>query len=64
MKYTRKGFFKSIFGGLVAASTVPSLVKSEEATQPPQFLSVNKEILRIGTILLIKKALKTKFLQQ
>jgi hypothetical protein len=43
----RKGFFKTLFGGFVAASTIPSLVKAEEAPQPPQFLSVNKEILRI-----------------
>jgi len=47
MKYTRKGFFKSIFGGLVAASTVPSLVKSEEATQPPKDLLLSREALRI-----------------
>ena len=47
MKYTRKGFFKSIFGGIVAASTVPSLVKSEEATQPPKDLSLSREVLRI-----------------
>ncbi len=43
----RKGFFKTLFGGFVAASTIPSLAKAEETAQPPQFLSVNKEILRI-----------------
>jgi hypothetical protein len=47
MKFTRKGFFKSIFGGFVAAAATPSLIKAEETPQPPQFLSVNKEILRI-----------------
>lgn len=47
MSMDRKGFFKTLFGGFVAASTIPSLVKAEEAPQPPQFLSVNKEILRI-----------------
>jgi len=47
MSMDRKSFFKTLFGGFVAASTVPSLIKAEEAPQPPQFLSVNKEILRI-----------------
>lgn len=47
MDMNRKGFFKTIFGGFVAASTIPSLAKAEETAQPPQFLSVNKEILRI-----------------
>lgn len=47
MKFTRKEFFKSIFGGFVAAAATPSLIKAEETPQPPQFLSVNKEILRI-----------------
>ena len=43
----RKGFFKTVFGGFVAASAAPFLIKAEETPQPPQFLSVNKEILRI-----------------
>jgi hypothetical protein len=47
MSMNRKGFFKTLFGGFVAASTIPSLAKAEETAQPPQFLSVNKEILRI-----------------
>lgn len=47
MKYTRKGFFKSIFGGLVAASTVPSLIKAEENIQPPEDLAIGREALRI-----------------
>ena len=45
----RKGFFKTIFGGFVAASTAPSLIKAEDTPQPPQYLSVNKEILRIDS---------------
>ena len=43
----RKGFFKTLFGGFVAASTVPSLVKAEEAPQPPKDLSLSREVLRI-----------------
>ena len=43
----RKGFFKTLFGGFVAASTVPSLVKSEEAPQSPKDLSLSRETLRI-----------------
>jgi hypothetical protein len=45
----RKSFFKTLFGGFVAASTAPSLIKAEEAPQPPQYLSVNKEILKIDS---------------
>jgi hypothetical protein len=45
----RKSFFKTLFGGFVAASTVPSLIKAEETPQPPQYLSVNKEILKIDS---------------
>jgi hypothetical protein len=33
MKFTRKGFFKSIFGGFVAAAATPSLIKAEEKPQ-------------------------------
>ena len=45
----RKGFFKTLFGGFVAASTVPSLVKAEETPQPPKDLSLSREVLRIDT---------------
>ena len=43
----RKGFFKTLFGGFVAASTVPSLIKAEETPQPPKDLSLSREALRI-----------------
>ncbi len=33
MKFTRKGFFKSIFGGVLTAVAVPSLLKAEEKSQ-------------------------------
>ena len=45
----RKGFFKTLFGGFVAASTVPSLVKAEDNPQPPKDLSLGREVLRIDT---------------
>ena len=45
----RKGFFKTLFGGFVAASTAPSLIKAEETPQPPEDLALGKEILRIDT---------------
>ena len=32
----RKGFFKTIFGGFLAATAAPSLLKSEEKPQPIQ----------------------------
>jgi len=32
----RKGFFKTIFGGILAATAAPSLLKSEEKPQPIQ----------------------------
>ena len=47
MSMNRKGFFKTLFGGFVAASTVPSLVKAEETPQPPKDLSLGREVLRI-----------------
>ena len=47
MSMNRKGFFKTLFGGFVAASTVPSLVKAEETTQPPKDLALGREALRI-----------------
>ena len=49
MSMDRKGFFKTLFGGFVAASAAPSLIKAEETPQPPQYLSVNKEILKIDS---------------
>jgi len=33
MSMDRKGFFKTLFGGFVAASTIPSLVKAEDTNQ-------------------------------
>ena len=42
----RKSFFKTIFGGFVAASAA-SLAKAEETTQPPEDLALGKETLRI-----------------
>jgi len=32
----RKGFFKTLFGGILAATAAPSLLKSEEKPQPIQ----------------------------
>jgi hypothetical protein len=49
MGMDRKGFFKTLFGGFVAASTVPSLVKAEDNPQPPKDLSLSREVLRIDT---------------
>ena len=43
----RKGFFKTLFGGFVAASAAPSLIKAEENPQPPKDLALGKETLRI-----------------
>ena len=48
MKFTRKGFFKSIFGGFVAAAATPSLIKAEENIQPSKDLSLNNGNLGIG----------------
>lgn len=45
----RKGFFKTLFGGFVAASAVPSLVKAEDNPQPTKDLSLSGEALRIDT---------------
>jgi len=49
MSMNRKGFFKTLFGGFIAASTVPSLVKAEDNPQPPKDLSLSGEALRIDT---------------
>lgn len=43
----RKGFFKTLFGGFVAASAVPSLIKAEENPQQPKDLALGGEVLRI-----------------
>ena len=43
----RKGFFKTLFGGFVAASAAPSLVKAEETPQPPKDLAFGRKVLRI-----------------
>lgn len=48
MIFTRKGFFKSIFGGFVAAVATPSLVKAEENIQPSKDFSLNNGNLGIG----------------
>jgi len=45
----RKCFFKTLFGGFVAASTVPSLVKAEDNPQPSKDLSLGREVLRIDS---------------
>lgn len=43
----RKGFFKALFGGFVAASAAPSLIKAEETPQPPKDLALGGEALKI-----------------
>jgi len=48
MKFTRKGFFKSIFGGFVAAAATPSLIKAEDISQSSKDFSLNKGNLGIG----------------
>lgn len=49
MSMNRKGFFKTLFGGFVAAAATPSLIKAEENPQPPKDLSLSREVLRIDT---------------
>ena len=49
MSMDRKGFFKTLFGGFVAASAAPSLIKAEETPQPPKDLSLSREVLRIDS---------------
>ena len=44
----RKGFFKTLFGGFVAAAATPSLIKAEDNSQPPKDLSLNNGNLGIG----------------
>ena len=43
----RKGFFKTILGGFIAAPIAPLLIKAEENTQPLEDLSLGKEVLRV-----------------
>ena len=47
MSMDRKGFFKTLFGGFAAASAAPFLIKAEESPQPPEDLSLGKEVLRV-----------------
>jgi len=47
MSMNRKGFFKTLFGGFVAASAAPSLIKAEENIQPSKDFSLSREALRI-----------------
>jgi hypothetical protein len=48
MVFTRKRFFKSIFGGFVAAAVTPSLVKAEEKPQSTNTLHVDSIIFQVG----------------
>jgi hypothetical protein len=41
MKFTRKDFFQSLFGGFIAAVTVPSITKAEQNTSPEAGLAIN-----------------------
>ena len=43
----RKGFFKTLFGGFVAASAAPPLIKAEETPQPPKDFALGRKVLRI-----------------
>ena len=47
MKFTRKGFFKTILGGFVAAPIAPLLIKAEENSQKPEDLSLGKKVLTV-----------------
>lgn len=47
MKFTRKGFFKTILGSFVAAPIAPLLIKAEENSQKPEDLSLGREVLRV-----------------
>lgn len=47
MKFTRKGFFKTILGGFVAVPVAPFLIKAEENSQKPEDLSLEKEVLTV-----------------
>jgi len=49
MKFTRKGFFKSIFGGFLAATAAPVVLKAQEEpqkkdlTQSPKPFTLNED---------------------
>ena len=47
MKFTRKGFFKTILGSFVAAPIAPLLIKAEENSQKPEDLSLDKKVLTV-----------------
>ena len=47
MKFTRKGFFKTLLGGFAAAPIAPLLIKAEENSQKPEDLSLGREVLRV-----------------
>ena len=47
MKFTRKGFFKTILGSFVAATIAPLLIKAEENSQKPEDLSLDKKVLTV-----------------
>jgi len=42
MKFTRKGFFQSIFGGLFAAVAIPSSSKAEQNNETVNYNGVSK----------------------
>ena len=47
MNMNRKGFFKTILGGFIAAPIAPLLIKAEENPQPTEDLSLGREVLRV-----------------
>ena len=47
MKFTRKGFFKTILGSFIAAPIAPLLIKAEENSQKPEDLSLDKKVLTV-----------------
>ena len=47
MKFTRKGFFKTILGSFVAAPIAPLLIKAEENSQKPEDLSLGGKVLTV-----------------
>lgn len=48
MKFTRKGFFQSIFGGLFAAAAIPSVLKAEDNSKSLEDLALGKNPLTIN----------------
>ena len=47
MSMNRKGFFKTVFGGFVAASAAPFLIKAEENSQKSEDLSLGRKVLTV-----------------